>query len=78
MEYLAKCPRCKHHTIINTVKQIKHVLGERNPQRNEKCVNCGKKERVTVIGEIVGVAGIANTVNPEYATANRLVIRLWN
>jgi transcription elongation factor Elf1 len=77
LEYIAKCPSCKHHTIVSTIKQIKHTLGERKPQRNEKCINCGKKERVTIIGEITGIAGNPQTVDSEYSTTNRLVIKFW-
>lgn len=52
MEYLGNCPKCNHHTIVKTIKQIVHTA-TRKPQRNAKCVNCGKLSRITIIGEFI-------------------------
>jgi hypothetical protein len=76
MEYIANCP-CGHHTIVETVKTIKHEPNERKPQREEKCVACGKVRRVTIIGEVEKVPNYAISATPEYATHNRLLFKLW-
>ena len=78
MEYLGNCPKCKHHTIVRTVKQIPHTEGQRLPQREEKCINCGETKRITIIGEVVKDAETSRTVSPEFATVNRLVFKKWN
>jgi transcription elongation factor Elf1 len=77
MEYFGNCPKCRHHTIVKSVKAIKSATA-RLPQRTSECINCGTTARITIIGEIVKLAGITNVVNPEFATVNRLVVRLWS
>ncbi len=76
MEYFGNCPKCKHHTIVKSIKSIKSTTA-RLPQRIAKCIKCGKTSRITIIGEVTKDAQTTNTVNPEFATANRLVIKLW-
>ena len=77
MEYIGNCPKCKHHTIVNTVKEL-HVKGERLPQREEKCTNCGNLARITIIGEVEKVPNYAISATPEFSTHNRLLIHFWN
>jgi transcription elongation factor Elf1 len=77
MEYLGNCPKCKHHTVVQTPRIIKKPE-ERHPQREAKCINCGNLARITLIGEVTHVAGTPLSPNPEYATVNRLVFKLWD
>jgi len=89
MEYLGRCPKCKHNLIIPTIKRIAHSATARLPQRMTQCVTCRTIDpktkrttksatvRATIIGEIVQTASATNVVNPEFATTNRLVIQLW-
>lgn len=77
MEYFGNCPKCRHHTIVKSVKAIKSAT-LRLPQRIAYCINCETTARITIIGEIIKLAEATDTVNPEFATANRLVVRLWS
>jgi uncharacterized protein YlaI len=89
MEYIGKCPKCKHNLIVKAIKRITHSATARLPQRMTTCTTCRTIDpltkrttksatvRATIIGEIVQTAGTTNTVNPEFATTNRLVIQLW-
>jgi transcription elongation factor Elf1 len=75
MEYVGNCPKCDHHVLVETTKQLNHE--KRKPQRVEKCSNCGKKARITIIGEVERVPNYALSSTPEYATHNRLLFHFW-
>jgi transposase-like protein len=81
VEYLGNCPRCKHHTIVKTIKQIPHSITERFPQRKVKCEHCGSTQRVTIIGEIVKRPVPTEAINPELINEvqpeDRLIFQLW-
>lgn len=77
MEYISNCPVCKRHSIIETTKQL-HVKGERFPQREAKCVRCGKTARETIIGEVLRVPNYSISATPEFATHDRILIHFWN
>jgi transcription elongation factor Elf1 len=77
MEYFGNCPKCNHHTIVKSVKQI-HGSTKRLPQRTTKCGHCGATARITIIGQIVKLATTTLNPNAEFATANRLVVHLWS
>ena len=77
MEYLTNCPKCKHHGILSTVKQIIRKA-QRKPQREAKCSNCRNLARITIIGEVDSVPNYALSANPEYATHNKVMIHFWD
>ncbi len=76
MEYLTNCPKCKRHSLIETVKQINHN-SKRKPQQIAKCLRCGKPTRQTFIGEVERVPNYAISAQPEYSTHDRLLFKLW-
>jgi len=77
MEYLANCSVCGHHTIIDTIKEIKRTT-TRKPQRVTKCINCGKTTRATIIGIVEKPKNATVTINPEFVTTNTLRIKLFS
>jgi len=76
MEYIGNCPKCEHHTIVPSVKQIKKTT-ERNPQRISKCDHCGATARITIIGTIEKPVNATNDYDPECGTTDTLRIKLW-
>lgn len=79
MEYIGNCPKCKHHTLVKTVKTIKND-STRKPQRVTKCSNCGATTRQTIIGEIVKLVKPTQSATEEYdPTLNSYALRiqLW-
>jgi hypothetical protein len=92
-EYIGICPRCAHHTIVSSTKQItpstkqvftvsatKEIFQKtiwNYPHRMTKCVNCGSTVRATIIGIVSKIASATVHINPEFATTNTLRIRFW-
>jgi transcription elongation factor Elf1 len=76
MEYFGNCPKCRHHTIVKSVKAIKSATA-RLPQRIAYCINCETTARITIIGTVEKSESTTTVVNPEFATNNTLRIKLW-
>jgi hypothetical protein len=81
MDFIYKCPECKKHGILKTLKRIQHSSTARLPQRKINCDKCHKSVRATIIGEVIKQQIPQENVNPEIAQEiqpqDRLVFRFW-
>ena len=76
MEYISRCPNCKQHNIMETVKKLN--ANGKHPQKQLKCAKCKETTRQTIIGEVSRVPDYSISAMPEHSTHNELIIHFWD